>query len=560
MILFLILSVFIGLDVHVDSFLEEYLEPRQYLEKALAVLESQNKDGSWSDVEYDSPQRGSWPASKHISYFRILASTYYVTGEIRYLEAARKALAYWDERKPLSLNWWWNEIGIPRNLGPAAILIRKDLSQTDIDKVCRVLEKATLRATGQNKIWLAENVMMKAFLQKDEPLFLSARDAIVSEVVVRKIGEGLHSDWSFHQHGPQLQWGNYGLSYGDIMSWLVKLFSETSFAMSEEQVNIIKNYLVKGLSTPVWNGYFDMNACGRQVFKETQRSKAKTVLSALSRLGLEPSEKIGPSYYPCSDYAVYRASNWYASLRMQSNRTKGIECTNKENMPGYFSSDGALLIRRDGDEYYDVAACWNWRHIPGVSCYDNGKELYGWKSQPHYNITGNVNGYVNGNHMICHMELVRDSLFAQKTWVFFDKGIVCLGAGISRKGPDRVLTGVEQCRIKGPVRKNSKWIHHNGITYIPLYGTSFKQAAQEHRGDWHRIAPMYSREEVKMNLLDLYIDHGCAPDSASYAYVVIADGSAPSDAYLFVKKNIKIVSNTEKSQIVSVYGENFVGL
>ena len=33
-------------------------------------------------------------------------------------------------------------------------------------------------------------------------------------------GEGIQSDWSYHQHGSQLQFGNYGLSYlEDMLRW-----------------------------------------------------------------------------------------------------------------------------------------------------------------------------------------------------------------------------------------------------------------------------------------------------------------------------------------------------
>ena len=59
--------------------------------------------------------------------------------------------------------------------------------------------------TGQNKVWLAGNIMMRALLQNDAELVKIARDTIVSEIVTGKI-EGIKDDWSFHQHVLNNNW------------------------------------------------------------------------------------------------------------------------------------------------------------------------------------------------------------------------------------------------------------------------------------------------------------------------------------------------------------------
>lgn len=41
--------------------------------------------------------------------------------------------------------------------------------------------------TGQNKVWLAGNIMMRALLQNDAELVKIARDTIVSEIVTGKL-------------------------------------------------------------------------------------------------------------------------------------------------------------------------------------------------------------------------------------------------------------------------------------------------------------------------------------------------------------------------------------
>lgn len=52
-----------------------------------------------------------------------------------------------------------------------------------------------------------------------------------SEIVLGK-PEGIKSDWSFHQHGPQQQMGNYGLSFLSNMCLYVEIFAHTPLAMS----------------------------------------------------------------------------------------------------------------------------------------------------------------------------------------------------------------------------------------------------------------------------------------------------------------------------------------
>lgn len=46
-------------------------------------------------------------------------------------EAIHKALAYWFQVKPISSNWWYNEIGIPKVLGAAFILFEDQMSEQE---------------------------------------------------------------------------------------------------------------------------------------------------------------------------------------------------------------------------------------------------------------------------------------------------------------------------------------------------------------------------------------------------------------------------------------------
>ena len=62
---------------------------------------------------------------------------------------------YWFQNKPVCKNWWYNEIGIPKVLGPVFLLMKEQLSPQEKQAAVEVMEKARFGMTGQNKVWLA---------------------------------------------------------------------------------------------------------------------------------------------------------------------------------------------------------------------------------------------------------------------------------------------------------------------------------------------------------------------------------------------------------------------
>ena len=120
------------------------------------------------------------------------------------------------------------------------------------------MENAKFGMTGQNKVWLAGNVMMRALLQNDYELVKMARDTIASEIVSGG-AEGIKDDWGFHQHGAQQQFGNYGLSFVSGMSFFSGLFSGTSLAFDDKQLNILSTLIDKGYRWVIWKGMMDVN-------------------------------------------------------------------------------------------------------------------------------------------------------------------------------------------------------------------------------------------------------------------------------------------------------------
>lgn len=111
-----------------------------------------------------------------------------------------------------------------------------------------------------------------------------ARDTIVSEIVTGKV-EGIKDDWSFHQHGAQQQFGNYGLSFVAGMSFFSGIFSGTSLAFDERQLGIISTLIDQGYRWTVWRGKMDVSSLGRQLFHHAQVHKALSLAFSASELG-----------------------------------------------------------------------------------------------------------------------------------------------------------------------------------------------------------------------------------------------------------------------------------
>ena len=77
-------------------------------------------------------------------------------------------------------NWWYNPIGVPRTLGPAFLLFEQEINKLEKQQAIKVMEKAAFSMTGQNKVWLAGNVLIRALLQNDWELTRKAQEIITS--------------------------------------------------------------------------------------------------------------------------------------------------------------------------------------------------------------------------------------------------------------------------------------------------------------------------------------------------------------------------------------------
>ncbi len=584
------------------------------------------EEGCFKDIDYTSDLRGSWPATRHVTRLQSLAKVYKAgndkwKGSERLHQLLHAGMAYWFRTMPVCPNWWHNDIGVPKKMTTVLLMLRDELSEDEIAGGLKVLERSKFGMTGQNKAWLAGNNLMKGLLIDDEELVLRARDYIAEEICVTD-AEGIQDDWSFHQHGPQIQFGNYGLAYADGLAFWCRVLAGTKYMFTEEQTELFSNFMKEGLCRCVFKGMMDPSFCGRQVFINAGRGKVCSLAVAAQNMSVamgrmaeavngdsQEAETLverylseasfydsvsrenlyltdsssglnGAKYFNRSDCGIYRTKDWYSSVRMHSERTIGFEFTNRENTLANFSADGAVLLMQDGGEYENIFACWDWRKVPGVTAYDDGKPLRSDNSVlAKRNRTGHVGGLVAetsvGDVMTASMRLNRDGLHALKSTFFFEDCIVALGSDINVTNPEfkEVTTAIDQNRLNGKVTYDKsavdvgegihtgvRWAHHNNRGYVSLDGNGMTVSETVQKGKWDYIEPSYKDRWDEMPIFKCWFEHPLDGlkdgGNGSYAYAILPCASA-SDTKAFEKKvggkksPVYVLENSAECQAVS---------
>lgn len=564
---------------------KKHLPGKENMQRLMKTLK---EDGSWPDIDYTSKQRGEWPTCNHLVRTLDLAIAYQSPGienKSEVLKAVKSSMNYWIKNDFICPNWWYPEIGVPKLLGPIMLLIQPSLSTVEFNAGVKILHRAKIGMTGQNRVWLSGNVIYHSILTGDTAMIRQASEAIQSEVKITD-GEGIQADNSFHQHGPQQQFGNYGLAFaGDILQWAVML-DNTAYQFDDSKMGILRNYVLKGMRWVVWKNYFDVSACGRQLFPNSQAEKARSLASIYHEMAsIDISYAAdyqnalqnftGNIHFWKSDMTIHRTPDFYASLKMCSSRVAGSESCNNENISGYHLGDAALLVYRRGDEYENIFPFWDWRKIPGITGVEDNQPLPVLTAKGYTIKSDFVGGVSDENNGMAGMYYVRDGIEACKSYFFFNDIIVCLGAGVSSELDKPVTTSVNQCLLKGNVLihnnnktsilsqgkhsiNNAQWIVHDSIGYYFPQSGIVEMDNEEKSGSWNKVMGAMPDTKLKAGIFNLYIQHGNKPVNSSYAYYILPQ--AGEEKMMQRPNDIHIISNTKSLQCIQSMKDKMTGI
>lgn len=551
-------------------------------------LGEMKEDGSWADIDYTSKERGGWEPSGHLSRILTIAKAYQTpkSGYYQKKSVGKKihlSLNFWLDNDFQCPNWWYPEIGVPMILAPAMILMEAELSPEQMEKGMKILARSSIGMTGQNKVWQSGNVLLRSLLQKDEETIRSAANAIQEELVV-STGEGVQPDWSYHQHGPQLQFGNYGLAYvGDMIKW-ISILRNTPFQFDENKVSILRNYLLEGQQWVTWKNMYDISSCGRQVFPNAQVSKAGSLARNLSRMEeVDPafadnyrnandySTLSGNRHFWRSDVQIQRTPEYYFSVKMCSERVIGAESCNAENIQGYYMGDGATFLYQTTDEYKDIFPFWDWKKIPGTTTHQDNDTLPVLTARGYRIPVSFVGGVSDGKNGIAVMDYQRNGLKARKSWFMFNDMIVALGADITSSENLPVVTTVNQSFLRGTVTvktgntekipgesesiSDPVWILHDQTGYLFPQGGSLFLEAKNVEGSWHWSTSRFPEEILKADLFRLWFEHGTNPSGKSYQYILVPDANVEKLNQLENNKPFVLLNEKNVQQVVASDGK-----
>ncbi|MBB2148600.1 chondroitinase-AC [Pedobacter gandavensis] len=564
-------------------------------EKNLASLEI---NGSWKDIDYGAKTITNWQPGQHLIRLENLIQAY-VTKDSRYygkaqlLDAISHAFKYWYDQDPKSSNWWHNEIATPQALGEMLITLRSGSGRIPADLEAQLIERMKRgnpeKQTGANKTDIALHYFYRALLTNDHALLATSTAELFDPIKLVHYKEGLQYDFSYLQHGPQLQISSYGLVFITGVLKMINYVQGTPYAISKEKLQLFSKYYRESYLKAIRGSYMDFNVEGRGISRPDILSKhtEKTRLliaeqidpehkeewqAAISRTDSTkaPDYKIEPmhKHFWNGDYVIHGRPGYSFNVRMVSNRTKRSESGNKENLYGRYLSDGATNIQVRGPEYFNIMPIWEWDKIPGTTTRDYPADRLTSKFWGEDGSNPFAGGVSDGKYGASAYALNYDSLSAKKAWFFFDQEVVCLGADIHSNTPESIVTTLNQSWLNGAVlgsaikgdfgkgkmemfkNNQNSWILHDGIGYVFPESSSVSLSSNIQTGSWARINNAHPDQELSGNVFKLWINHGKNPESAKYAYVVIPGIKNAEPLINFSKSGIKVLSNTSEIQAV----------
>jgi len=403
-------------------------------------------------------------------------------------------------------------------------------------------------------------------------------------------GRGIQFDKSFHH---RIDGVNNTLSYGTgyaeaFVEWAVYT-NGTQFAFSDEKKEQLVDYFLDGIcKMSVYGKYPDFGAKNRSISREgalrAYNAKMAENLLATTNYRKNEIQEIADiinknkkptlshaTFYWNTEHFSFQRPDWFTSVRMYSTRNYNMEVPyNSEGLLNHHRGDGTNHISLSGDEYYDIAPVFDYQKIPGTTILQK-TALPAPEEIQKLGLTDFVGAVTNGFYGAAAFDFKspHDPLCARKAWFFFDDEYVCLGAGISSRSGLPVVTTLNQCLLKSDVTLSSgnnktiitkgekeyekvDWVFQDGIGYAFPQPTNVNIKNNESIGSWWKINKQNDspKDEVKLDVFALWLNHGERPSDASYEYIVVPATSVEKMEQNISKNNVVILSNTTEIQAV----------
>lgn len=602
---FLSINVLANPDVELlrKRFTAQMLESGVRADYVRQLLNTANEDGTWPGINYEDTSRIAFQHSTHLANMLHLSKAYKKPGSVfkgnkKVKKTLLAALDFWLANDFICENWWNNQIGTPNTMVAILLIMDKELSNTQVQKMLPIIGRAHLLASGArpsgDRIKIAGILAKYALFKRDTKLVEEVLQVIEGEIKFAT-GRGMQYDYSFHHREDRVNnTMSYGTGYADAFAEWAANVSDTRYRFSDKSITLLIDYYLDGICKQmVYGRTTDTGVMNRDIARpgEAQLFSAYTPERLLSSSDYRKAEleqiikaRKGEPFLASSyanffwqaEHFVYQRPHYYTSVRMYSTRNANMEEPyNGEGLTNHFRGDGTNYISVKGDEYNNLTPVYDWRKIPGTTCMQ--QELMPSENEiQKYGLSSFVGGVTNNmfGAVVFDFKSPHNPLSAKKSWFFFNSEYVCLGAGIKSSTNNPVATTLNQCRLRGKVMVKSpegvntvlkgnrlledvSWIHHDSVGYIFPVKQKINLFNQTATGSWYQAnrQTRISKEEVHEDVFKLWIDHGAYLANASYAYIVMPGTDLKTLSASASNLAVEIVSNTPEIQAVKHHAE-----
>lgn len=562
------------------------------------------QDSCWSDLNYLAGDPGHLArVLDYVNGFTNPKSKYFRNPQL--YRCIVNTLDYWYVKNPVNKNWYFNIIGFPTQIGKILILLKHSSSDLPGSLKAKLISRMNIGAAhdshcqhSANQTDVALHYLYRACLTKDTAVLDTAVKNSLGQIQLVNNDEGIQYDYSFFAHGKQEGIASYGAVYISDQYNIAYYLHDTPYALRGSKLKVLSDFYKNTYLKSIRGVYYDFNVLGRGISREgALMARPQDLLNykvplidpanddawkaAKARINktLPAGYKVESSHthFWQADYDQHIRPGYSFNVRTVSTRTLRTERGNNENILGNFLPDGSTNIQRSGNEYFNIMPVWDWGKIPGTTSPDFSNNVLPGIPKD-WGIPGStpfVGGVSDDKYGVTTYDMKSNNVSAKKSWFFFDREVVCLGAGINATNNENRITTVNQCWLKGTVtlyngktvqqlkhnniyaENQPAWVLHDSIGYFFPTGGNVSISTQTQSGNWHRINEGGPTNTISGKVFKMWLNHGYS-FNGKYAYIVVPGIANKADMQSYPLQNIRILENTDTLQAVQHTGLDMI--